>query len=348
MLLALLVWCFLGVPLLPLLEVAAPVLANALDQVLDIGVFCFQLRQAVFGFDRKERGKPLRLRRLQPLFELFNVVLQERDARCEHVSGFLRRQRWQQRQPGLKLRKLFDRGAQNGAHPVPQFRYSRGGEVVDRFLGAVPLAGGVPCHDQARLHQQGDYRVQRPVAELDAVLFVALAEGGGHLIRVHGALVEQDQDGESQRVGTFPFRLRHRFHPSTNIRLRVYVKEERLSRRLGSGSGSFSFQFNPDQVQGCTRPSGETSAGCRHVGIACPAHEPNHCVAQRRHDLRDVATPYLGGSCWIPGSWMCRCRSTRILLPSPLGSPSFSMALKMSPAARTTLEHKTPESNKSD
>src|SRR5262249_2003730 len=188
-----------------------------------------------FGFDRKERGKPLRLRRLQPLFELLNVVRQERDARCEHVGGFLRRQRWQQRQPGLKLRKLFDRGAQNGAHPVPQFRYSPGGEVVGRFLGAVPLGGGVPCHDQARLHQQGDYRVQRPISELDAVLFVALAEGGGHLIWVHGALVEQYQDGESQRVGTFPFRLRHRLHPSTNIRLRVYVKEERLSRRLGSG-----------------------------------------------------------------------------------------------------------------
>src|SRR5215472_758470 len=83
-------------------------------------------------------------------------------------------------------------------------------------------------------------------------------------------------------------------------------KRTRAHEPKPSGQGHSVFQCNPDQVQGCPRLRGETSAGCRHVGIACPAHEPNHCVAQRRHDLRDVATPYLGGSCWIPGSWMCR------------------------------------------
>src|SRR5262249_47820312 len=32
------------------------------------------------------------------------------------------------------------------------------------------------------------------------------------------------------------------------------------------------------------------------------------------------------GSCWIPGSWMCRGRTTPLLSPFPPGSPSFSMA----------------------
>ena len=33
-----------------------------------------------------------------------------------------------------------------------------------------------------------------------------------------------------------------------------------------------------------------------------------------------------GSSCWIPGSWMCRCRTTQLLSPFPPGSLSFSMA----------------------
>ena len=58
-------------------------------------------------------------------------------------------------------------------------------------------------------------------------------------------------------------------------------------------------------------------------------------------------THYNSGSCWIPGSWMYRWRTTRLVSPSPPCSPSFSMAFKMSDDSRTTLEHKTPESNKS-
>ena len=69
-------------------------------------------------------------------------------------------------------------------------------------------------------------------------------------------------------------------------------------------------------------------------------------------NLRGSAVPktrnQLRGSCWIPGSWMSRWRSTRLLSSSLPGSPYFSKALKMSCASRTTREHKTPESNKSD
>src|SRR5215467_302989 len=54
-----------------------------------------------------------------------------------------------------------------------------------------------------------------------------------------------------------------------------------------------------------------------------------------------------GGSCWIPGAWRCRWRTTRLLSFSLPGSLYLSIALKMSHDSRTPLEHKTPESNKS-
>jgi hypothetical protein len=53
------------------------------------------------------------------------------------------------------------------------------------------------------------------------------------------------------------------------------------------------------------------------------------------------------GSCWIPGSWISRWRTTRLLSSSLPCSPYFSIALTMSCDSRTTREHKTPESNKS-
>src|SRR5262249_35688132 len=57
--------------------------------------------------------------------------------------------------------------------------------------------------------------------------------------------------------------------------------------------GHSVFQRNPDQVQGSLRLGRETAAGCRHVGVACPTHEPSDSVAQCRHDLWDMATPDL-------------------------------------------------------
>jgi hypothetical protein len=53
------------------------------------------------------------------------------------------------------------------------------------------------------------------------------------------------------------------------------------------------------------------------------------------------------GSCWIPGSWICRWRITDFCHALLLEALIFSIALKMSCASRTTREHKTPESNKS-
>src|SRR5712664_2636723 len=35
------------------------------------------------------------------------------------------------------------------------------------------------------------------------------------------------------------------------------------------------------------------------------------------HRDEHAAKRFLTGSCWIPGSWMCQCRTTRLLSPSP-------------------------------
>ena len=57
--------------------------------------------------------------------------------------------------------------------------------------------------------------------------------------------------------------------------------------------GHAAFHHNTDKMQGRLRLCRETAAGCCNVGMAGPAYQPDDRVAQRRHDLRDVATPYL-------------------------------------------------------
>src|SRR4029450_12358333 len=50
----------------------------------------------------------------------------------------------------------------------------------------------------------------------------------------------------------------------------------------------------------------------------------------------------------MPGAWMCRWCTTRLLSCSLPCSPSFAGVFKRSGASRTTREHKPPESDKSD
>jgi hypothetical protein len=57
--------------------------------------------------------------------------------------------------------------------------------------------------------------------------------------------------------------------------------------------GHSVFQRNPDKAQGRRRLGRAMAAGRRKVGVAYPAHQPHDSVAQRRHDLRDIATPHL-------------------------------------------------------
>ena len=67
-----------------------------------------------------------------------------------------------------------------------------------------------------------------------------------------------------------------------------------IAKLQSLSQGHAVFQVNTDKGQGCFRLSGETSADRRNVGVTCPAHQPNHRVAQGCHDLWDMATSHLG------------------------------------------------------
>ena len=81
-----------------------------------------------------------------------------------------------------------------------------------------------------------------------------------------------------------------------------------LSSKRARAQGHSVFQGNPDKVQGSLRLGCETAAGRRYIGVSGPAHEPHDRVAQCRHDLRDIPTPYLRAIC-IKGH-----------IPAPMGA----------------------------
>jgi hypothetical protein len=90
---------------------------------------------------------------------------------------------------------------------------------------------------------------------------------------------------------------------------------------------------------------------CCHIKSFRRASRCGEAMARRRKEERRAGITSRGmvkrldcGSCWIPGSWMCRCRTTQLLSPFPPGSLSFSIRRC---ASRTMVEHKTPESSKS-
>src|SRR5205823_4117625 len=58
--------------------------------------------------------------------------------------------------------------------------------------------------------------------------------------------------------------------------------------------GHLVFQYNPDESQRLCRLGRQLAASCRNVRIACPPQQANRGVAERRHDLGDVATAHLG------------------------------------------------------
>ena len=81
--------------------------------------------------------------------------------------------------------------------------------------------------------------------------------------------------------------------------------------------------------------------------ISCGVEDLERMGTMMRVDKEIKVFGMANGSCWIPGSWICRWRTTRLLSFSRSLSPYFSIALKMHCDSWTTLEHKTPESNKS-
>src|SRR5215510_10123846 len=54
-------------------------------------------------------------------------------------------------------------------------------------------------------------------------------------------------------------------------------------------------------------------------------HTRSERYAESFPTARAISVSLKNDSCWIPGSWMCRGRTTPLLSPLPPGSPSFSV-----------------------
>ena len=154
-------------------------------------------RQLLAGRDRRE----VLLRDLGELrAELPHLAGEPVSAVAQQRHRLVRRQHGEQAQAGLELRIFLHRIAQQVAHPVDELVATRIGERVDGALGSPAFARRLLGANQAAREQHLDHRVERPVAQLDAVLLVPLLEGRGHLVGVHRPLEQQRQHGERQGV----------------------------------------------------------------------------------------------------------------------------------------------------
>ena len=94
-------------------------------------------------------------------------------------------------------------------------------------------------------------------------------------------------------------------------------------------------------IEGNTREESTHASviGCSLAPLQSPAPGPIALTwPQWPKHARALARVFHEGSCWIPGSWMCRWRPTPLLSPHPPGISSVSMVFKMRCASRTPLE----------
>ena len=160
------------------------------------------------------RGLDDRIQLRQPGLQLDDPILEEPDDpfRWEHAH---------EREPGLELRELLGRPPQQLRHPVLELGPAVVGDAVDGALRAPTLPDHLLLLDQTPLEQRLDDAVERAVVQADTRVLPSGTHGGGHLVRVHGALGQAGQHGEGERVGA---PSGHGVIPP-NTRSRVYGSE---------------------------------------------------------------------------------------------------------------------------
>src|SRR6267142_515201 len=85
---------------------------------------------------------------------------------------------------------------------------------------------------------------------------------------------------------TVPAMYRTTFYQNAAVILSAFM-------RCGA-QGHSVFQCNPNESQCLCRLSRQLAACCGNVGMACPSQHPDGRIAQRGHDLWDIATAHLG------------------------------------------------------
>src|SRR5258708_4996636 len=111
----------------------------------------------------------------------------------------------EERQTCGKLGVFCGRRANQRTEPAEKFRASCLGRRVNGAFGmpSVPLC--FLWHNQPLAQQRLDDGVQRAIVELDAISKPPLAHHGRNLVRMHGSLGEQGQNGQRQEVGDLAF-----------------------------------------------------------------------------------------------------------------------------------------------
>ena len=71
--------------------------------------------------------------------------------------------------------------------------------------------------------------------------------------------------------------------------LRLYA----VSSAFSGLQGHLVFQYNPDESQRLCWLGSQPAASRRNVRMARPPQQPNRGIAERRHDLGDIATAHL-------------------------------------------------------
>ena len=253
-------------------------LADAAHQFVDEVEFGADHRQVVLGLHREQRRKLLVLerrrqrlpagQRRQVLLRQFGEVpfhLPERAAelqraRAQERHRFVRRQHRQQRQRRLELRIFLGRRAQQIAHPFAQFVEAGRRQRVDGAFGPPPFPLGLLGDDEPARDQSVDHRVERAVAQLDALVLVPVLQGRGHLVRMHRPLEQQRQHGERQGIGRAVGGHWLPLCSSAFIRIRIYA-DRPMRSSFGWGPAGAAMAAGKPKAGRRARPR-----GCRNWG----------------------------------------------------------------------------------
>src|ERR1700722_19659803 len=127
---------------------------------------------------------------------------------AERGEGVVGIERGQEGEAGLEGGVLLVRGADELGEPVRHFDGALVGDLVDRPLGPLALPHGAGGLDEALLLQRLDDGVEGAVIETDTLFLGPGPQCLRHLVGMHGLLVQTDQDGQGQRIGTGPSRHR--------------------------------------------------------------------------------------------------------------------------------------------
>jgi hypothetical protein len=183
----------------PLSAVEGPGL-DLLDQAADVAQLGFPQGSTELRFHPEQPRHLLLLSKFTRSMSLSELGFEQLSPFPQQRRHVARGQGRQEGQGSLEARIVLDRRGDQLGEPVVRLDEARIGEPVDSALRQPPCPFCLLRFDQTTLPQRRHHRIQRPIVEPHALVLVALAQCGRHLIGVHRLLSEADQHGQRQRV----------------------------------------------------------------------------------------------------------------------------------------------------